>query len=96
MARFKVVRYLNYGCFGKYGDAEQEVFFVNMKENGREDPQSPAVLAAIRGLKKGDMVELSWAHLYVTHGGVSSPQRRVLGIAPVPSEVRQEPGTVES
>lgn len=82
VAKFKVVRYLDYGSFGQYGDAPQDIFYVSMKEDDREDPQAPAVLAAIRGLKQGDGVELSWAHLYVTHEGLSSPQRRVLGVAP--------------
>lgn len=83
VARFHVLRYFDYGSFGQYGDVPQETFFVNMKEGDREDPQLPVVLSCIRGLQKGDTVELSWAHLYVTQDGSSFPQRRVLGISPV-------------
>ena len=85
VACFDIVDYIEYKKYGQYGDEKQKRFCVSLKKSP-ENPLSPAILECIHQLKKGDVVELAWAHIYVTYNGSSAPQRWVLNMVPLPSK----------
>lgn len=82
-AVFAIVEYTGYEKPGKYGDGKQERFQVRVAhKDGTPDAETPEALRlAIAALKPGQVVGLDWAHVYVTEGGVSAPERIVTRLA---------------
>ena len=75
-ALFTIRKYLKYKKHAEYGDPEQKTFQVQVSDYDRNPKGDPKVLAAVRGLKKGDAVLLSWRHDFVTRAaGASFPER---------------------
>ena len=81
VARFKIVKYLDYTKPGEYGDEKQEYFYANMNINSEEDRQKKEFIDIIKGLKEGDKVKLNWDHIYVDNNGSRYPERPIRFIA---------------
>lgn len=78
-AKFEIVEYLHYRKPGKYGDAKQEAFTIQISDFDRKPKGDPKTLKTVRGLKEGDLVLLAWNHLYgEVQPGLISPTRPVL------------------
>lgn len=82
-ARFAIVEYTGYEKPGEYGDGRQEAFLVRVAhKDGSPDAATPEALRlAIAALEPGQVVGLDWAHVYVSAGGVSAPERIVTRLA---------------
>ena len=82
-ARFAIVQYTGYEKPGEYGDGRQEAFLVRVAhKDGSPDAATPEALRlAIAALEPGQVVGLDWAHVYVSAGGVSAPERIVTRLA---------------
>jgi hypothetical protein len=82
MASFEIVGYLAYEKPGQYGDPKATEYDFLLEDN-RGTPKVPdAIVQAVRELKKGDLVRLTWRHDYVTTteggGSASSPERPIV------------------
>jgi hypothetical protein len=66
---------LNYEKPGKYGDAKQEKFRVQVSDFHRKPKGEKIALEGVKNLAKGDYVCLSYRHDYVTRKGSKFPER---------------------
>lgn len=78
LATFEIVKYLNYGKPGQYGDPQQTQFMVLIEDNMKSPKVPAAILNAVMALKPGDLVHLKWNHDYVTRNGSSFPERPIV------------------
>ena len=85
-AQFSIKKYLDYQKPGQFGDPKQTTFLVQVSDFDRNPKGDPRTLAAVKGLKKGDHVRLTWRHDYVTKGGVSGPERPLVKLEKVPAD----------
>ncbi len=89
-ARFTVKRYLKYEKFGESGEPETETMAFEVQDNKGRAIAPPDILETVRSLRAGDYVRLDWDHEYVTNGGVSTPDRRVLQLLKItPAQAEQ-------
>ena len=86
VAVFRINKYLRYLPLGKYGDPQQEKFFVMVKNTLGESETTEANREMIASLKKGDKVLLGWNHIYVTKEGASYPERPITVLKPLTPE----------
>ncbi|KAK2960661.1 putative flp protein [Blattamonas nauphoetae] len=77
LASFNIEEYEKYEKKGEYGDEKQTVFSFDMNPKAKVDRQAEAVIERVKTLKEGDLVRLSWDHIYVTSGGSKYPERIV-------------------
>lgn len=77
VASFTIKKYLNYEKPGKYGDPEAKAFRVMVEDQLGEVTVSKGILAKIKTLKPGTVLDLSWNHNYVTNNGSSFPVRTI-------------------
>ena len=84
LATFAVVRYLHYEKHGEYGDPQAERLLVLVEDQHGRPKVPPLVRMAIRDLKEGATVLLSWHHEYVTRNGASWPERPIVRVLPIP------------
>jgi len=77
-ASFAIKKYLKYEKLGQYGDPEQKTFLVQVSDYDKKPKGDPKIFEAVKALKKGDYVLLSWHHDYVAKEGVSSPERPIV------------------
>lgn len=76
-AIFNIVKYLKYEKPGKYGDAKQKTYQIQVTDFHRKSIDEK-LAPKISELKKGDTVMLAWRHDYVTtKGGSKFPDRVV-------------------
>ena len=76
LARFKVVEYIKFESFSKYGK-RQERFDLLVKDNLGNLKVDQMLADSIDRFSPGDIVLLSWNHDYVTKNGSSGPERPV-------------------
>ncbi len=78
-AIFTMVDYVDYQKPGQYGDEKQLEFFLRIADkNDNPDPLvAPELREEIDDLEKGDIVELDWAHVYITDEHGAYPERIV-------------------
>jgi hypothetical protein len=76
-ARFTINEYLKYEKPGKYGDAKQKQYLIQISDFHKKPKGDADILKAIKGITKGDKVHLAWNHNYVTRKGSSFPERVV-------------------
>lgn len=73
VAGFTIVSYRDHHKSGQYGDEQQKVFEMEVLLSS---PGQPAlVMAAVRKLSPGDVVNLEWQDLYIYDGCSSYPAR---------------------
>jgi hypothetical protein len=82
-AEFKIIEYLAYDKFDKYGDDKKDIFRVRVDQKVSSDKQDPAIIEIIKSLAPGQKVKLFWEHIYVTDPETRSkwPERPVRSIA---------------
>jgi hypothetical protein len=85
-AGFTIKKYVKYKKHGEYGDPEQKSFHVQVSDFDKEPIGDVAIAKTIAGLKKGDVVLLSWNHDYVTKDGSSFPERPIVSLKKVTAE----------
>jgi hypothetical protein len=86
VATFKITKYLDYKKPGKYGDAKGKTFRTMIVDQLDNTKVPEKTLALINSLEKGDAVELSWNHDYVTENGSSYPVRTITKLTKVKEE----------
>ena len=86
VATFKITKYLDYKKPGKYGDAKGKTFRTMIVDQLENTKVPEKTLAIINSLEKGDAVELSWNHDYVTENGSSYPVRTITKLVKVKEE----------
>ena len=89
-ARFTIKKYLKYEKPGEYGDPEQKDFLVQVSDFHKKPKGDPKLLAAVKGLKAGDHVLLSWRHDYVTREGASFPERPITKLEGIGQDKAEE------
>ena len=77
LARFTIIKYLNYEKKDKYGDEQGTEFYANINPNADEDKQSVEFIDIIKDLKQGDQVRLDWEHIYVDGDHAKYPERPI-------------------
>ncbi|KAH0787848.1 flp [Histomonas meleagridis] len=77
LAKFTILKYLNYEKKGQYGDEEATEFYANINPNAEEDRQQADIINIIKDLKVGDQVRLDWEHIYVNNNGCRYPERPI-------------------
>jgi hypothetical protein len=85
-AGFTIKKYVKYKKHGEYGDPEQKSFHVQVSNFDKEPIGDASIAKTIAGLKKGDVVLLSWNHDYVTKDGSSFPERPIVSLKKVTAE----------
>jgi len=76
-ASFTILGYLAYNKPGKYGDPKQARYTFQVDDNMKNLKVSAEIRDAVKALKPGDHVLLSWRHDYVTKNGSSGPERPI-------------------
>ena len=89
-AFFTVKKYVKYEKHGEYGDPQQKSFVVQVSDFDKMPFGNPEISKTIAGLKKGDLVHLSWNHDYVTKNGTSSPERPIVKLEKMKQEQGEE------
>jgi len=79
-ALFTIESYKKYHKPGKYGDAKQKVFRVRVSDFNKNAVGNPNLLAYLKGLKKGDKIDLTWNHEYGTVKNSTYPIRVIRAI----------------
>lgn len=75
VAKFRIIKYLSYKKPGEYGDPQVPEFVTQVDDNLGKLKLPDEQVKLLRALQKGDFVQLSWRHDYVTKSGSSSPER---------------------
>lgn len=70
-ARFDIVSYINYTRKGTYGDKKKETMGFKIEDLSEKNKKF------ILNLKRGDLLKLSWDHVYVTVGKSKFPERNI-------------------
>lgn len=89
-AKFTIKKYIKYKKHGQYGDPEQATYAVQISDYHKHPLGDPKIREAVKDLKKGDYVLLSWRHDYVTKDGSSSPERPILKLEKIDRVKAQE------
>ena len=86
-ATFTIVKYTKYEQHGKYG-GKQKSFRIQVSDFDKNAKGDPNILKTVRGLKKGDLVNLCWNHDYVTKNRSSYPERPIVKL----EKMEKKPG----
>ncbi len=76
-AVFSMINYYDYQSFDENGDKQQLEFFLRVADrNNVPNPEiDPLLISAVNKLNPSDIVEIDWAHVYITTDRAAYPDR---------------------